>query len=254
MHGWKNNDGAITMSQYPLADELMKRHNRYLIASVGSFVHENEVPPDHNMEKLQELAQQFYPIQEGVTIYRGTKVAADKLPHILSEDPFTLKADRAIRSWTANEWTARRFSQHLDEDNSIGLLLKGTTVAEEIIIDFSNKKIVEEFMEILDRVKFPENEEEIDADMAWELEPFRELRNGWYLLRQEQELFRLVKDRVYTLCDDILSISLRTQDHDVDLFDGLLNTGDFNQLKFNRKGYSLTTLNCENGKLTLEPL
>lgn len=182
---------------FPLAEELFEPRNRNLVISLIKFMANNQPPAVSGWTyDLQEITHKHYPPTE-LFSYRGTKVDKMSLDSVI-EGTLKLKASRPYRSWTRNRIIANGFITEIPS-SSIGILLQEQVPINDIIIDFSNQEVVDEFKKLITAML-----SHVNSDDRGSL--FRGLRH----LKEEAEVLRYVRNTQYAVGENIIKVSFHS--------------------------------------------
>ena len=164
-----------------LVQELLLVRNE--LVEVCTFIRRNIFSSMVPFYTLKKVIERHIPPEHGKKVYRATKIPLDgALPKLLERQPFTLKQDRPLRSWSTSHAAADRFFHA--PTNAVAIMLTGETTPETTLLDFSNPEIIQ----VLDTVmhKFHHKDD-------WEARDT--LSKSKYVLNREKEVMRMVSPK-----------------------------------------------------------
>ena len=174
-----------------------KDKNEDAIYALEEFVTSNTMSRSEPYIYLQELAQRHYPITEKIYGYRGTRFETSYLLSLLQDKQFTVKAARAIRSWTSTKSVGMSFAATF-KYGAFGVLLEEYITPEEIVIDMSN--VIQDLQECVGELNYKEG---TDGVTTREKDLNRSIRSILSYAEEENEIMRWVKPRQYVLGEQV---------------------------------------------------
>ena len=184
----------IDQQQFPLAAELIKPEWNDAMFAIGTFIVGNTLVHGKALRKLQKLIQSIYPVQRR-KIYRGTRLSIYSLPIIVSGQPVPVKQTRNVRSWTTDRKIASGYHD-ANMGESASVVLHAMAIPEEVIVDFSDKQILANLVELrteMEAIRHPH---------------VSQFKSALALIKREAEVMRWVESGSWLLGKDILEIDV----------------------------------------------
>ena len=217
---------------YQTTKELYRHGDLYaMLAALNKWVSGGFKDFSQHVDDLEDFAaivNTYYPPVDTLG-YRATKFSGDKLPHIISGEPFTIKATQPLRSWTSSKKVCleRFVAIHSNYKTVVNVILTERIPSSEIVLDLSDDRayfavtdIVEHLLEHSHFHDFdfephaydwetgeegpadpPDSEGDEQYKIAWGL--YQSLQET---IKEEKEIIRRAKTRDYAFCRGITDI------------------------------------------------
>ena len=160
-------------------------------------------------EQIKNILNLNIKYTKPIRVYRGMSINSNYLDKLLNDKMFKLKQKFSLISWTKNFAVANNFSKSLSIGNKFGIIIKTILKPNEIIIDFTDKKLIDNLEKSFIKRKF--------------------LNTMVFLNHEKEVLAKYNPNTQYGLCKNIIIIKTYNEnlsDNHIDLISKKMNSNN----------------------------